>query len=129
MSSSAQPRILIIDDDQGVIKLTTSILSSNGYEVLSSSEAPAGLEMAMKEKIDLIVLDVMIPIINGFNICRLLKSQEKYKMIPIVLLTSRSEDEDRKIGKEVGADAYIAKPLNRENFLTTIKDLLSKSGK
>lgn len=129
MNSSAQPRILIIDDDQGVIKLTTSILSSNGYEVLSSSEAPAGLEMAMKEKIDLIVLDVMIPIINGFNICRLLKSQEKYKMIPIVLLTSRSEDEDRKIGKEVGADAYIAKPLNRENFLTTIKDLLSKSGK
>ncbi|MCC6758374.1 MAG: response regulator [Candidatus Omnitrophica bacterium] len=129
MNSSAQPRILIIDDDQGVIKLTTSILLSNGYEVLSSSEAPAGLEMAMKEKIDLIVLDVMIPIINGFNICRLLKSQEKYKMIPIVLLTSRSEDEDRKIGKEVGADAYIAKPLNRENFLTAIKDLLSKSGK
>ena len=129
MSSSAQPRILIIDDDQGVIKLTTSILSSNGYEVLSSSEAPAGLEMAMKEKIDLIVLDVMIPIINGFNICRLLKSQEKYKMIPIVLLTSRSEDEDRKIGKEVGAEAYIAKPLNRENFLTAIKDLLRKSGK
>lgn len=129
MASSAQSRILIIDDDQGVIKLTTSILSSNGYEVLSSCEAPAGLEMAMKEKIDLIVLDVMIPIINGFNICRLLKSQEKYKNIPIVLLTSRSEDEDRKIGKEVGADAYIAKPLNRENFLTTIKDLLSKSGK
>lgn len=129
MSSSAQPRILIIDDDPTVIKLTTSILSSNGYDVLSSPEAPAGLEMAMKEKIDLIVLDVMIPIINGYNICRLLKSQEKYKTIPIILLTSRSEDEDRKIGKEVGADAYIAKPLDRENFLTTIKDLLMKSGK
>jgi DNA-binding response OmpR family regulator len=128
-TSSAKSRILIIDDDLTVIKLTTAILSTNGYEVLSSSEAPAGLEMAMKEKVDLIVLDVMIPIINGFNICRLLKTQEKYKSIPIILLTSRAEDEDRKIGKEVGADAYIAKPLNRENFLTIIKDLLNKSGK
>lgn len=128
MNSSLQSRILIIDDDLTLIKLTTAILSTNGYEVLSSSEAPVGLEMAMKENVDLIVLDVMIPIINGFNICRLLKSQEKYKNIPIVLLTSRSEEEDRKIGKEVGADAYIAKPLNRESFLATIKDLLSKQG-
>ncbi len=127
MSTSPNVRVLIIDDDATLVKLAGSILSSNGYEVISSTDAPTGLEMAMKEKIDLIVLDVMLPVINGFNICRLLKSQEKYKKIPIVLLTSRDEEEDRKIGLQVGADAYIAKPLNRENFLNIIKDLLNKS--
>ncbi len=128
MSSLANARILIIDDDLTVVKIAGAILSSNGFTVLSSTDAPVGLEMAMKEKVDLIVLDVMLPVINGFNICRLLKSQEKYKKIPIVLLTSRAEDEDRKIGAEVGADAYIAKPLNRESFLNIIKELLTKSG-
>ena len=126
MNSSVPARILIIDDDLTVIKLAGAILSSGGYEVISSTDAPVGLEMAMKEKVDLIVLDVMIPVINGFNICRLLKSQEKFKKIPIVLLTSRAEDEDRKIGLEVGADEYIAKPLNREHFLNTVSDLLKK---
>ncbi len=128
MSSSAHAHILVIDDDLTVVKLASAILSAGGYQVISSTDAPAGLEMAMKQKVDLIVLDVMLPVINGFNICRLLKSQEKYKKIPIVLLTSRSEDEDRKIGLEVGADAYIAKPLDRENFLSVIKELLAKSG-
>ncbi len=126
MNSSAPARILIIDDDLTVIKLAGSILSSGGYDVISSTDAPVGLEMAMKEKVDLIVLDVMIPVINGFNICRLLKSQEKFKKIPIILLTSRAEDEDRKIGLEVGADEYIAKPLNREHFLKTVGELLKK---
>ncbi len=128
MSTSTNARVLIIDDDATVVKLAGSILSSSGYQVISSTDAPVGLEMAMKEKIDLIVLDVMLPVINGFNICRLLKSQEKYKKIPIVLLTSRDEEEDRKIGLQVGADAYITKPLNRENFLNIINDLLNKSG-
>lgn len=127
MNSSAKPRILVIDDDLGVIKLTTSILNSSGYDVLSSSDAPVGLEMAMKEEVDLIVLDVMIPVINGFNICRLLKSQDKTKKIPVILLTSRAQDEDRKIGQEVGADAYIAKPLEREHFLNTVRQLLKIS--
>lgn len=84
MDSSALARILIIDDDLTVIKLAGAILSSGGYEVISSTDAPVGLEMAMKEKVDLIILDVMIPVINGFNICRLLKSQEKFKKIPII---------------------------------------------
>lgn len=126
MTSSSHARILIIDDDAIVIKLAGAILSSAGYEVISSTDAAVGLEMAMKQKVDLIVLDVMIPVINGFNICRLLKSQEKYKKIPIVLLTSRSQEEDRKIGFEVGADEYIAKPIDRENFLNTVNQLLSK---
>jgi len=126
---SSPYRILLIDDDPVLIKLASEILAHAGYEVLTSMDAPAGLEIAMKEKVDLIVLDVMLPIINGFNICRLIKSQPEHKKIPIILLTSRAEEQDRKIGQEVGANAYIGKPLNREHFLNTIKELISQSSK
>lgn len=128
MDGSVKKRILMIDDDVSVIKIAVPILAGAGYEVLNSTDAPTGLEMAMKENFHLVVLDVMMPVINGFNICRLLKSQEKFKKIPVLLLTSRSEDEDRKIGQQVGADAYLAKPLNREQFLSAVKDLLSRGG-
>lgn len=119
-------KILVVDDDAGFTKLVEGVLDSKGYDVIVANEAPAGLEMAMKGSPDLIVLDVMMPIINGFNICRLMKSEEKCKEIPIILLTSRSEEEDRKIGEEVGADAYIAKPLNTQELLDRVKELLGK---
>ena len=117
-------RILVVDDDPGFVKLVDGVLNSNGYEVITAQEAPAGLEIAMKESPDLIVLDVMMPIINGYNICRLMKSNDKCKQIPIILLTSRSGEEDKKIGEEVGADAYLAKPLNTEMLLGKVKELL-----
>ncbi len=126
MTEGTQKRkILLIDDDPTVIKLAESLLLSQGYEVTTSSEAPSGLEMAMKNRPDLIVLDVMMPIINGYNICRLMKNEETCRDIPIILLTSRTEDEDRKIGEEVGANAYLAKPLNREEFLRQVETLLA----
>ena len=120
-------KILVIDDDPTVIKLLESILGSKGYEVLLAREAPLGLEAAMKKSPHLIILDVMMPIINGYNICRLLKSEEETRNIPIVLLTSRSGEEDQKIGEEVGADAYFAKPFNTEALLNKILELLKIS--
>ena len=120
-----QPRILVVDDDPIVRKLLENALAPLGYEVLGAADAPTGLEKAMKELPDLIVLDVMMPIINGFNICRLLKSEEGCKRVPIILLTSRSSDEDRKIGLDVGADAYFTKPLNTQEFLAAVQRLLS----
>ena len=95
-------RILIIDDDPTSLKLTESRLSANGYEIHVSSEAPEGLEKAMKFKPDLIILDVMMPVVNGYNFCRLIKSQETCRHIPIILLTSRGTEEDRKIGQRSG---------------------------
>src|SRR3989338_6536909 len=120
METVAQ-KILIIDDDPTLLKLIQAVLNSNGYEVLSASEAPNGLELAMKQKPDLIILDVMMPVINGFNICRLLKAEQKHKHIPIILLTSRSTENDQKIGNEVGADAYFPKPCKIEELLIKIK--------
>ena len=116
--------VLVIDDDPTHIRLMEKILTGAQYRVLLADDAPVGLEMAMKQKPDLIVLDVMMPVINGFNICRLLKSEEGVSGIPIILLTSRITEEDQRIGREVGADAYMLKPLNTNEFLAKVRELL-----
>ena len=117
-------RILVIDDDPSLIKLVGARLTANGYDVLATNDAPSGLEKALKEKPDLIILDVMMPIVNGYNFCRLLKSQEGQKDIPVILLTSRADEKDKKIGEEVGANAYVTKPFNTEELLAIIKDMV-----
>ncbi len=117
-------RILVVDDDPVVVHILESRLKDNGYEVMVTQEATNGLEMAMKQFPDLIILDVMMPIVNGYNFCRLLKSQDKHKNIPVMMLTSRSEEQDRRIGEEVGADAYIVKPFNIDELLGTVRQLL-----
>ena len=117
-------RILIVDDDHVIIRMIEGRLQAHGYEVISSTEAPVGLEFAMKNNPDLIILDVMMPIVNGYNFCRLIKSEVNYRKIPIILLTSRTGQNDIAIGQEVGADAYLPKPVNIEELLSKIKELL-----
>ena len=117
-------KILVIDDDPTLLKLAQSVLNSSGYEVVVAADAPNGLELAMKQNPDLIILDVMMPVINGFNICRLMKSEKSLKHIPIILLTSRSTESDQKIGAEVGADAYFAKPFKTDELLFKVRELL-----
>ena len=99
-------------------------LKANGYHPILAHEAPIGLEMAVKNLPDLIILDVMMPIINGYNLCTILKTEQKTKKIPIIMLTGRSEEIDKTIGQKVGANAYLTKPFLMEQLLTTIKDLL-----
>jgi len=114
-------KILVVDDDPTLTALVSQCLKDKGYEVTAVTEAVEGLEYAMKKNPDLIILDVMMPIINGFNFCRLLKQEEKHKNIPILLLTARSQMKDIEIGLEMGAEAYLVKPLNVDELLKTIK--------
>jgi DNA-binding response OmpR family regulator len=114
-------KILVVDDDPTLTALVSQCLKTNGYEVTAVTEAVDGLEHAMKYGPDLIILDVMMPIINGYNFCRLLKHEEDKKHIPIVLLTSRDQAKDIEIGLEMGAEAYLVKPLNTAELLKTIK--------
>ena len=114
-------KIVVVDDDRTVTVLVKKYLEKSGYEVTAVNEASEGLELAMTRKPDLIILDVMIPIINGFNFCRLVKAEEDCKDIPIILLTSRNKLKDVEIGLEMGAEAYLIKPLNIEELLRTIK--------
>jgi len=114
-------KILVVDDDATLTTVAEKFLKKNGYEVTVATEAVDGLEHAMKNDPDLIILDVMMPIINGFNFCRLLKQEKDKENIPILLLTSRDQMRDIEIGLEMGAEAYLVKPLNTAKLLKTIK--------
>ena len=123
---SGQKTILVIDDDALQIKTLEKKLPENGYHVLTATKAADGLQIAMKKYPDLIILDVMMPIINGYNLCQLLKNDPKHKDIPIIMLTSRDSEKDKKIGQDVGADVYLVKPLDIPLLLTKIKELLAR---
>lgn len=101
-------------------------LEANGYEVLEAEDGGAGLDKARKMNPDLILLDVMLPKIDGYKVARLLKFDEKYRNIPIILLTARSQQSDRETGMMVGSDAYLTKPYKAEEMLEMVAKLLSK---
>jgi len=126
LKKSGQKTVLVIDDDALHVKALEKKLPENGYRVLTATKAADGLSMAMTRYPDLIVLDVMMPIINGYNICQLLKSDPKHKHIPVIMLTSRDSEKDKQIGQDVGADVYLVKPLDIPLLLTKINELLSK---
>lgn len=113
--------ILIVDDDALQVKLLEGILKSNGYTVSIATEADEGLDKAINHDPDLIILDVMMPVINGYNFCRLLKKEAGKSEILIILLTSRDELQDIQIGLEMGADAYLTKPVHTDELLKTIR--------
>jgi DNA-binding response OmpR family regulator len=119
-------RILLIEDEADMVYALNIQLEAINFEVLSASDGQAGLDMARKEKPDLIILDLMLPKIDGYKICRLLKFDEKYKKIPIIMFTARAQEQDKKLGQEVGADAYITKPFDSKALLDKISALLKK---
>ncbi|MFA4993268.1 MAG: response regulator [Candidatus Omnitrophota bacterium] len=122
----SKKRILLIEDEADMVYALNLQLEAANYEVLSASDGQAGLDMARKEKPDLIILDLMLPKIDGYKICRLLKFDEKYKKIPIIMFTARAQEQDKKLGREVGADAYITKPFDSKVLLDKISALLKK---
>ena len=117
-------KILIIDDEPQLVDMIKIRLESNNFGVIAAYDGQEGLEKARKEKPDLIILDLMLPKIDGYKVCRMLKFDNEYKNIPIILVTSRSQESDKKMGEEVGADAYITKPFEPQVLLKSIKKLL-----
>ena len=118
-------KILIIDDEQDIVETIKFMLEVHGYECLTAFDGEEGLKLAKSAKPDLIILDVMMPKINGFKISRLLKYDNMYKNIPILMLTARSQDEDKAIGEETGANEYITKPFELDYILAKVKEYLS----
>ncbi len=122
----SKKKILVVDDEVDLVETLTFRLEANGYEVIKAHDGQAGLDMAKKEKPDLIILDLMLPRIDGYKVCRMLKFDEKYKKIPVILFTARAQESDKKMGQEVGAEAYITKPFDPQVLLTKIKELLKE---
>jgi len=119
-------KILVVDDEKELVEMIKMRLEASGYEVIPAYDGQEALEKARKEKPDLIVLDLMLPKIDGYKVCRMLKFDEKYKHIPIIMFTARAQEEDKKLGEEVGADAYITKPFESQALLKKIKELLGE---
>ena len=117
-------KILIIEDSRMIYEQLKTQLTAQGYKCVTVTDGLEGLKTAKKIAPDLIVLDVMLPSMNGFKICRLLKFDKRYLNTPIIMLTSRSENADRKLGISTGADVYMTKPFEFENLLTEIRRLL-----
>jgi len=124
----SKAKILIVDDEKSLVETLTIRLEANDYEVLKAYDGREALEKAKEEKPDLIILDIMLPRIDGYKVCRMLKFDEKYRKIPLIMFTARAQESDKKLGHEVGADAYITKPFEPEELLSKIEELLS-SGK
>jgi len=120
----AKKIILIIEDEIGMVEMLKLRLEANGYDVISALDGMAGLEKARKEKPDLIILDLMLPKMDGYKVCALLKKDTQYAKIPIILFTARAQESDKQMGKDVGADAYITKPFEPQVLLGKIKELL-----
>jgi len=117
-------KILIVDDEADIVEILQFVLETGGYECITAFDGEEGLKLAKEAAPDLIILDVMMPKINGYKISRLLKFDAKYKDIPIFMLTARSQEEDKIIGEETGADEYITKPFQIEYVLEKVKSYL-----
>ncbi len=117
-------KILIVDDEADIIEILQFVLESAGFECITAFDGEEGLRLAKEVHPDLIILDVMMPKINGYKISRLLKYDNKYKDIPILMITARSQEEDKIIGEETGADEYITKPFKVDYVVEKVKSYL-----
>jgi len=120
-------RILVIDDLPDNVFLLRDRLEHEGYEVLSAYDGKSGIEKAITEIPDLILLDVMMPDINGFDVCKTLVNDSRTSAIPIILVTARTDVEDTKEGLDAGAYGYIKKPFNKVELLARVKSALKLS--
>ena len=118
-------KILIVDDEQDIVESLKFVLEVSGFVCYTAYNGEDGLKLAKEIMPDLIILDVMMPKINGYKISRLLKYDSKYKDIPILMITARSQEEDKLIGEETGADEYITKPFDLSEVVNIVKKYLS----
>ena len=123
---SDKKKILVVDDEPEFRMMLRTRLEANGYEVNEAEDGAVGLEKARKMGPDLIILDVMLPKMDGYKVARLLKFDEKHRNIPILLLTARSQQADRETGMAVGGDAYLTKPYKSEDMLEIVAKLLAE---
>jgi len=115
--------ILLVDDDTELCALLSEFLRREGFTVECANEGNRGLEMALKPGVDMVVLDVMLPGIDGFEILKRLRQQSK---VPVMMLTARGEDVDRIVGLELGADDYLPKPFNPKELVARIRAILRR---
>ncbi len=122
--SATAPRILLVDDELSVQKLLTYPLRKEGYDVIPALDGREALERLRDDNFDLVVLDVMLPRMDGFDVCRAIRSRST---VPIIMLTAKTEETDKVLGLELGADDYITKPFSVREFRSRVKAVLRRA--
>jgi len=122
----AQPRILIVEDERALVEVLSYNLKKEGYEVLTASDGQEGLRKAQMHLPDLVLLDLMLPVMEGLVVCRQLRAGAQTRRIPILMLTARSEEVDEIVGFQMGADDYVTKPFKIKALMQRIKALLRR---
>ncbi len=126
--SDGKLRILIVDDEPDLLAVLKIGLESAGYDVLTASDGEQGLALARQCAPDLMVLDLMLPRMDGYKVCRALKFDERYKQIPIFILSARSGETDRRLALELGADEFHTKPYELSALVERVRARLGQSG-
>ncbi len=123
--SERAPRILLVDDEQPIQTLLSFPLQRDGYEVIAASDGQEALNRFAEQPFDLVVLDLMLPKVDGLEVCRRMRARSQ---VPIIMLTAKSEEIDKVLGLELGADDYITKPFSMREFRSRVKAALRRAG-
>jgi two-component system phosphate regulon response regulator PhoB len=123
----AKGTILVIDDERDLIELVRYNLEKEGYDVIAATDGQSGLEVATKHAPDLVVLDLMMPGIDGIQICQRLRADPRTARLPVIMLTAKATEADRIVGLEMGADDYITKPFSPREVVARVKAVLRRA--
>ncbi|MEK6714992.1 MAG: response regulator transcription factor [Candidatus Omnitrophota bacterium] len=120
-------KILIIEDEKDIVKMLEYNLGKEGYRTISAHDGESALELARKEHPDIVILDLMLPGIDGLEVCKTLKSDTKTSTIAIIMLTAKAQESDKVVGLELGADDYVTKPFSPKELTARIKAVLRRA--
>ncbi|MGH1482136.1 MAG: response regulator transcription factor [Geminicoccales bacterium] len=116
-------RVLIAEDEPHLVESLTFILSREGHEIATALDGEAALQAIWSEPPDLVILDVMLPKINGFEILKKVRADDRLKSLPVIVLTAKGQRQDRETADEIGADLFLAKPFSNKVVIAAVKDL------
>jgi len=120
-----QKRILIVEDEESLLKLESILLSSRGYEVTLAASGRTALDILAQEQVDLVLLDIMLPEVDGYEVCRQIKNNPATAHVPVIMLTAKKSREDMARSEEAGADWYTTKPFKSAMVLKTVERYLA----
>jgi DNA-binding response OmpR family regulator len=126
-SQTPRARVLVVDDEPDLIHILEFGLKAAGYQVDVAADGQEGLKKARETRPDIILLDLMLPKLDGYKVCRLLKFDERYRQIPIIIVSARTQEGDQALAKEMGANRFITKPYEFGEILAHIEALLKAS--
>ena len=119
-----QAKILVVDDEVYILHILDFILGAESYDVVTATNGEQALQKVREEKPDLVILDIMMPKLDGYETCRMIKNDPATKNIPVILLTAKGREVDQKLGREVGANDYMTKPFSPSKLIERVQAIL-----